>query len=298
MIASAITPAPDDPDPHRASAISLLLLSPTATSDPSSSALPRSPPARRRPDRAASTAAAASRRRRRDLAARQQRAAQAERRQALLVLGADVAGLVDRLGIVAARAVRGRPPPTRTSPMSRAVRTASSDMLGLLEVPQRPMRPDVGRPVLVRVRRPFHGVERGRRRAAVIVAPRSRPPGRQRPARRDAGRRGRSRSAARGAGDGRAHERAGARHQPPERARARAHPRRVAAGGACRRRCPSARQPRAAAAELVDAVDALPRQVEVVTPEVAVGGGLPVDRPAQVEVADDRAGPQVERPGR
>ena len=47
-------------------------------------------------------------------------------------------------------------------------------------------------------------------------------------------------------------------------------------------------------AERVGLVDALPREVVVVAAEVAVRGGLRVDRPAQVEVAQDRGRAQVE----
>src|SRR5882757_4821105 len=46
--------------------------------------------------------------------------------------------------------------------------------------------------------------------------------------------------------------------------------------------------------ELLGLVDPLPRQVDVGTAEVAVRGGRCVDRTEQVEVADDRAWPQVE----
>src|SRR5690606_7193089 len=46
--------------------------------------------------------------------------------------------------------------------------------------------------------------------------------------------------------------------------------------------------------EVGGAVRALPREVGQLTPEVAVGRRLPVDRPQQVEVADDRGGAQVE----
>src|SRR5262245_12454728 len=41
-------------------------------------------------------------------------------------------------------------------------------------------------------------------------------------------------------------------------------------------------------------VSPLPGQVEIGAPEVAVRGGLPIDRPAQVERRDDRRGSQVE----
>src|SRR5690606_1580872 len=44
--------------------------------------------------------------------------------------------------------------------------------------------------------------------------------------------------------------------------------------------------------EVGGAVRALPREVGQLTPEVAVGRRLPVDRPQQVEVADDRGGAQ------
>ena len=47
-------------------------------------------------------------------------------------------------------------------------------------------------------------------------------------------------------------------------------------------------------AERIGLVGALPREVVVVAAEVAVGGGLRVDRAAQVEVADDRGRPEVE----
>ena len=47
-------------------------------------------------------------------------------------------------------------------------------------------------------------------------------------------------------------------------------------------------------AERVGLVGALPREVVVVAAEVAVRGGLRVDRPAQVEVAQDRGRAQVE----
>src|SRR5690606_38182597 len=48
------------------------------------------------------------------------------------------------------------------------------------------------------------------------------------------------------------------------------------------------------AAQRVDAVDALPGEVRLLTAEVAVGGGLGVDRTQQVEVPDDRGRTQVE----
>src|SRR3990172_8351103 len=41
-------------------------------------------------------------------------------------------------------------------------------------------------------------------------------------------------------------------------------------------------------------VGSLPREVPVLAAEVAVGGGLRVDRPAQIEVADDGTGAEVE----
>ena len=47
-------------------------------------------------------------------------------------------------------------------------------------------------------------------------------------------------------------------------------------------------------AQRVDAVGPLPGEVLVLAAEVAVGGGLLVDRPVQVEVAAERAGPEVE----
>ena len=50
----------------------------------------------------------------------------------------------------------------------------------------------------------------------------------------------------------------------------------------------------AASRERVGLVGALPREVVVVAAEVAVRGGLRVDRPAQVEVAQDRRRAQVE----
>src|SRR5918994_6348633 len=46
--------------------------------------------------------------------------------------------------------------------------------------------------------------------------------------------------------------------------------------------------------QVVDPAGALPRQLLVVAAEVTVGGRLLVDRPAQVEVADDGRGTQVE----
>src|SRR5687768_10552946 len=46
--------------------------------------------------------------------------------------------------------------------------------------------------------------------------------------------------------------------------------------------------------EVLDAVRALPREVRLFAPEVAVRGSLLVDRPAEVEVADDRGRPEVE----
>src|SRR5207248_10746549 len=49
--------------------------------------------------------------------------------------------------------------------------------------------------------------------------------------------------------------------------------------------------------ELVGLVDPLPGEVVVVAAEVAVGGGLRVDRPAEVEVAEDRGRAPVEVPG-
>src|SRR5262249_17999075 len=45
---------------------------------------------------------------------------------------------------------------------------------------------------------------------------------------------------------------------------------------------------------VVQAVEALPRELLVRAPEVPVGGGPAVDGLAQVEVADDGRGPQVE----
>src|SRR5205823_14984157 len=47
-------------------------------------------------------------------------------------------------------------------------------------------------------------------------------------------------------------------------------------------------------AEGVGLVGALPREVVVVAAEMAVGGGLGVDRAAEIEVTDDRGRPQVE----
>ena len=46
--------------------------------------------------------------------------------------------------------------------------------------------------------------------------------------------------------------------------------------------------------ERVDLVGLLPGEVGIVTAEVAVGGGLAVDRAAEVEVAQDRGRPEVE----
>ena len=46
--------------------------------------------------------------------------------------------------------------------------------------------------------------------------------------------------------------------------------------------------------ERVDPVGALPGELGELTTEVAVGSGLGVDRPKQVEVADDCGGTQVE----
>ena len=48
-------------------------------------------------------------------------------------------------------------------------------------------------------------------------------------------------------------------------------------------------------AQLVDAVEPLPRQVEVLAAEVAIGRGLAIDRATKVERVDDRARPEVER---
>src|SRR6201986_2335753 len=48
------------------------------------------------------------------------------------------------------------------------------------------------------------------------------------------------------------------------------------------------------ALEVVDLVETLPRQVDVGTAEVAVRGRRRVDRTQQGQIADDRAGPQVE----
>ena len=109
MIASAITPAPTMPT---------RILRPRH--QPSSSRRPadRYLCALQRPGRldlasralrdrsSRSTAAPARRRPARHLAELDHRPTHAERREPLLVLGADVAGLVDRLGIVAARAAR------------------------------------------------------------------------------------------------------------------------------------------------------------------------------------------------
>src|SRR6266540_4664707 len=47
-------------------------------------------------------------------------------------------------------------------------------------------------------------------------------------------------------------------------------------------------------AQRIGAVGALPRQLDVGAAKVAVGSSLAVDRPTQTQVADDRAGPQVE----
>src|SRR4051812_26309696 len=46
--------------------------------------------------------------------------------------------------------------------------------------------------------------------------------------------------------------------------------------------------------QVVDLAQLFPRQVDVGAAEVPVGGGRCVDRTQQVQVADDRAGPQVE----
>ena len=46
----------------------------------------------------------------------------------------------------------------------------------------------------------------------------------------------------------------------------------------------------------VGLVGALPGRVDIFAAEVAVGGGGLVDRPAQPQIADDRARPQVEVP--
>src|SRR5262249_28227102 len=52
-------------------------------------------------------------------------------------------------------------------------------------------------------------------------------------------------------------------------------------------------QPRGLA-QLRGLVGALPREVVVLAPEVAVGGGLLVDRPVQLQVLAERAGAQIE----
>src|SRR5699024_10634663 len=46
--------------------------------------------------------------------------------------------------------------------------------------------------------------------------------------------------------------------------------------------------------ELLDLIEALPRQVEVITAEVAISGGLSVDRSEQIQLAQDRRRTQVE----
>ena len=71
-------------------------------------------------------------------------AAHPQRRQALLALRPQVSRLADRLGIVAARAHRIACA-ARRSPISRAARGPQLQACPL-EVPQRPMAPDVGRP--------------------------------------------------------------------------------------------------------------------------------------------------------
>src|SRR5436309_2541247 len=48
-------------------------------------------------------------------------------------------------------------------------------------------------------------------------------------------------------------------------------------------------------AEVLQLVRPLPRQVQVLSPEVAVRGDLPVDGPAQLELADEAEGAEVER---
>ena len=66
-----------------------------------------------------------------------------------------------------------------------------------------------------------------------------------------------------------------------------------AAGGAFRSGAPRYRP--SARRSVVHPRGRLPGELLVGAPEVAVGGGPPVDRPAQVEVADDRRRPQVEQ---
>src|SRR5713226_9718965 len=54
------------------------------------------------------------------------------------------------------------------------------------------------------------------------------------------------------------------------------------------------RESRRVRAQRLDRVGALPRHAEVVATEMAVRRSLPVDRPHQVHVRDDRSRPQVE----
>ena len=120
--------------------------SPTGTSRPrsrraasTSAAGPRHAPSR-------STAALRQPARRGHLAELEQRPAQPERREALLLLGADVARLVDRLGIVAARAARvaGRDPQVADAARLRASPAASSRACSKCHSAR--CAPDVGRP--------------------------------------------------------------------------------------------------------------------------------------------------------
>ena len=154
---------PDDPDPHPSPCHqpSSSDVPPTGTSVPCSArAASISPDGRSRPieqvDRRAGQAAP-----RTHLAELDHRPTHAERREPLLVLGADVAGLVDRLGIVAARAARVPrrgsevPDPARLPcGLEREVRP--------LEVPQGAVCPHVRRPPILRDDR--HGPWPRRRR--------------------------------------------------------------------------------------------------------------------------------------
>ena len=287
MIASAITPAPTMPTRIVRRAISALLRlrrpRPRGRSAPG-------PPRPRRPARplgaSRSTAAPARRRASVTRPSSHERPTQSERREPLLVLGADVASLVDRLGIVSARALRIAGHGAQVADATRLARGLERH-LGPLEVPRardapRRLPPTTPAP---RSRDPWPRRRRPRRAGDRARAP---PRGRHRPARRVAGQRQLGQPASPvsppiGAGCARRSATSGSRSQ------AVAHP----SCGDGHRDLVS--RP---GAQVVDAVGPLPRKVELRASEVAVGGGLAIDRPAQVEGADDGARSQVEAASR
>ena len=252
---------------------------------PAAHAPPRSPPAGAPARSSSSSATWASRRAvvtsDRSIAG----AAHPQRRQALLALRPQVSRLADRLGIVAARAHRiaCRGPQVADQPGRPCGLQLQA---GPLEVPQRPVAPDVGGHHPPRLPR-LHGGRGGLPAAgwseAASAARYGAASAERRSATGSSGKRGdeawwRTTEQAPDASD-RARNEAGRRLSPAHRRRA---PR--------RRRHRSAGEGGLAArargvAQRLGAIGALPGEVEVAAAEVAVGGGRPVDRRAQASVS-------------